>query len=183
MRRVPMLLLLIVLVAFTATSCSKSPLAPTVADGTTAMGGIQIDDPPVGIEGQAGLVGSTTFALGEGGTVQAGRFRLLVPKNALRQAATITLRQPDPDVLQVEFEVTPASANHFAGQVTLIADCSNDPLYEVQGETLYWNHGAWTEAAGVVLDRAHRTLQTKSHSLTNAKVDARQRSDRGRNDN
>lgn len=186
MRRVSFLLPALLLVALSATSCSTNPVAPTVADlskdGASTNGGIQIDDTPTGIDGQGGVVGSTVFALGQAGTVRAGRFTLVIPKHALKQAATITLRQPDPNVMQVEFEVTPASANRFARPVTLIADCSDDPLAEVQGETIYWNNGNWQQAAGVVLDRTQRTLHARTHKLSNAKVDERAKGECGRHD-
>ncbi len=186
MRRVSFLLPTILIVAFTATSCSMNPVAPKASDlaqdGAGVYGGIKLDDTPGDVGGQGGVVGSTTFALGQAGTVHAGRFTLVIPKGALRQAATITLRQPDPNAMQVEFEITPASANRFARPVTLIADCSNDPLSEVQNETIFWNTGAWQQAAGVALDKAHLTLSARAHKLSTAKVDARTKGDCDRHD-
>lgn len=186
MRRVSFLLPMLLLVALTATSCSTNPVAPAVADpmqdGAGTNGGIQIDDTPTGIEGQGGIVGSTALALGQAGTVRAGRFTLVIPKHALKQAATITLRQPDPEVMEVEFEITPASANRFARPVMLIADCSDDSLNEVQGETIYWHNGGWQQAASVVLDRTQRTLHARTHKLSNAKVDERAKGECNRRD-
>jgi hypothetical protein len=174
------------IVALSSTSCSKSPVSPALTDPSTdgagTNGGIQLDDPPAGVDGQGGMVGSTTFAIGQSGTVRAGRFTLVIPKNALRQAAIITIRQPDPNVMQAEFEVSPASANRFARPVTLIADCSNDPLSEVQGETIYWKNGNWQQATAVKLDREQRTLHARTHKLSTAKVDERTKGDCDRGD-
>ena len=166
---------IVLLSALTLTSCSRSPLAPEVATdpATTSFAGIQIDDTPGGIAGQAGVVGSIVLTAGQTGTLHVGRFTLVVPKNALQKDATITLRQPDIDVMQVEFQVLPADANHFARPVQLIADCSNDPLSELETETLFWMKADWAPAAGVQLDRTHRTLSTRTRQLSNGKVDAR----------
>jgi len=175
MRRVRSLLPLLLIAGFTITSCSMNPVAPGSTldsrSGAGTLGGIQVDDPPVGIEGQGGLVGSALFEAGKAGTIQVGNFTLIVAEHSLREDARITLRQPDPDVMQVEFEVTPASANQFFQPVELVADCSDDALAEVEDETVYWNRGAWEHASTVVLNRSHRTLHARTHKLWTARVD------------
>lgn len=172
----PAVLLLAALTVALA-GCSRMPTAPELdstlvrGNGTLALG--QVDDPPAPIEAQAGLVNSITLAEGQGGTVKVGRFTLVIHKESLKMGATIAIRQPDSAVMQVEFEVRPAAANDFRVPVQLVADCSNDPLSEVQEETMYWWNGLWQEASAVSLNHASRSLTAHTHRLMNGKVDTR----------
>lgn len=175
MRRVRLMLPVFLIAASTLTSCSTNPVSPVSAldthSGAGTLGGIQIEDPPSGIEGQGGLVGSAMFEAGKPGTITVGDFTLIIAEHSLREDARITLRQPDPDVMQVEFEVSPASANQFYQPVELVADCSDDLLSEVEDETVYWNRGNWEHASTVVLNRSQRSLHAKTHKLWTARVD------------
>ena len=176
MRRFSVFALLAVLAAV-LTSCSRIPTAPSTdaqldrGSANQAIG--QVDDNPPPIQGQGGIVKSITLPVGVGGTLTAGRFTLVIHKNSLKMGATLTVIQPDPDVMQVEFEVTPAAANDFQVPVQLVADCSNDPLAHVEQETLYWWDGQWQEASSVSLDHATRSLTAHAHHLSNGKVSLR----------
>ena len=173
MRRIPLLMLFAALAAV-LTSCSRIPTAPgadaPLAPGSANQAVGQVGDPLPPIEGQGGLVNSITLPVGVGGTVKAGRFTLVIHKNSLRMGATVSVIQPDPDVMQVEFQVTPAAANDFQVPVQLVADCSNDPISTVENETLYWWDGQWQEASAVSLDHTARSLTAHTHRLTNGKV-------------
>lgn len=172
---------LVLMSSLTLAGCGRNPVAPVsgiVDGGATSFAGIQTDDPPAPNENQAGIVGSVQLAAGEPGTVQAGRFRLVIPAHALRMDAVITLRQPDPDVMQVVFDITPEAANKFSQPVTLIADCSTDTIEELEGETFFWWQGGWQVAPVTALDRSQRTLSAFAKDLTNAKVQGAKRGPR-----
>src|SRR5439155_9728316 len=129
MRRVSALLLFAALAAV-LTSCSRMPTAPS-ADSPSGRGSTnqaigQVEDPPPPpVAGQGGFVNSIALAEGEGGSITAGRFTLVIDKNSLTMPARITMLQPDPNVMQVEFEITPPEANQFKTPVQLVADCSD----------------------------------------------------------
>lgn len=169
---------LVLLSSLMLAGCGRNPVSPAsgiVDGGSTSFAGIQIDEPPLPNENQAGVVGSVALGAGQSGSVQAGRFRLVIPAHALRMDAVITLRQPDPDVMQVVFDITPAAANKFSQPVTLIADCSNDSVEELEGETFYWWQGGWQVAPMTSLDRNQRTLSAFAKDLSNAKVQGAKR--------
>jgi hypothetical protein len=134
MRRTPIhVTLVLAAMAAALTGCSQLPtaprpetLAPAVVSPESAPVVIsQTDDPhPPGELGRSGL-DTITLDVGQSGAVRAGRFTLFIHKNSLKQPATIVMSQPDPNVMQVEFTVTPADANDFQVPVKLVADCSN----------------------------------------------------------
>jgi hypothetical protein len=161
-------------IALVSASCSQLPTAPTV-DATLGRAGsdqgvLRTGDPDSPIVGQSGAINSITLAPGDSATLHAGNFTVVFHKNSLKQGATITVVQPDPNVMEVEFEVTPASANDFQVPVKVIADCSRDPLDQVQNETMYQWDGQWQEATGVSLDTVTRSLSVHVHQLLNGRV-------------
>lgn len=165
---------IVLLSAFTLTSCSRSPLAPEVATdpANTSFAGIQIDDTPGGIEAEGGIYTTAQLTEKDGGVIQVGRFKLIVPAHALRMDATITLRQPKVDEMFVQFIVTPAAASRFSQPVTLVADCSNDTVEELQNENMYWLDGGWDSAPMTSLDTNQRSLSARTNKLGNsAKVE------------
>lgn len=159
------------------TSCSNLPTQPQVspgpAPGAGSSGLSQIDDPPAPGQGPTGEAASVTLALGEEGTLQVGHFKLVLKRHSLTMPATIRMRQPDPNVMQVEFEITPAAANNFQDSVKLIADCSNTSMSDVREETLYWWDGDWMDSGRVSKDDKKHTLSTEVHRLATCKVDAK----------
>ena len=185
MRSIPVLVLFATLAAV-LTSCSRIPTAPgadtPLGRGSATQSIGRVGDTPPPIDGQRGLINSITLPVGVGGTLKAGRWTLVIPKNSLKMGATITMIQPDFDVLEVEFEVTPAAANNFRAPAQLTADCSNYTLDELQNETMYWWGGHWLQAASVSLNSASRSLTTRRRYLANCKVDARGDSDRDHED-
>lgn len=173
MRRILVLVLFAALAA-ALTSCSRLPTAPG-ADTQLGRGSAnqaigQVDDTPPPIEGQGGLVNSISLEEGVGGTLTTGRFTLVIDKNSLTMPTRITMIQPDPDVMQVEFEITPPEANYFKTPVQLVADCSNDPLDQVMDETMYWWDGAWQEAPATSMYHADRTITAHAHQLSNGRI-------------
>jgi len=172
MRRTSLsVLLLIAALAAALVGCSRMPTAPTAAARSGAGSSIiKIDDvPPPIVPGADNVI---TLGVGDEGQVSSGRFRLVVHKNSLKMQATIRVLQPDPNVMQVMFEITPPEANDFQVPVQLEADCSNEPLDLVKNETFYWWDGGWNIADAVSLDHASRTITVHDHSLRNGMVDA-----------
>src|SRR5262249_46906101 len=159
------LVLLAAAAAFGLVGCSKAPTAPIVKPGATPNV-IQEGDPGAPGDGRGGAVGDAFIPGGEPGLVKAGRFKLVIPRNALKMDAHIVLIQPDPDAMNVEFEVTPVAANDFQVPVTLIADCSDEKASDVQNESLWWwDAGGWQPAHPSVADVAQKTLTTHTKSL------------------
>jgi hypothetical protein len=172
MRRTPVhALMLVAAMAAALTGCSRLPTAPS--SGAAAAPAIigQVDDPIPPGAGGAGGFNSVTLAVGEGGSVQYGNFTLVIHKNSLKMPATIKIIQPDPNVLEAEFEVTPPAANDFQVPVRLVADCSNQPASVVKNETVYWWNGTWVESPKQNVTHNNYVLITGCKSLSNAKVD------------
>src|SRR5258708_38083516 len=101
MRRTPIhVLLLFAAMAAALTGCSQLPTAPrsetaaaaatAAAPGSAPMAIGQVDEPvPPGSPGGGGS-GVVTLAVGAGGSVQAGLFKLVIAKNSLQRPATIS---------------------------------------------------------------------------------------------
>ena len=160
--------------AVVSASCSQLPTAPNV-DATLARDGsiaeiIRTGDPEAPTGGRSGAIGSITLVPGEGGTLQAGNFTVIFHKNSLQEGATVRVIQPDPDVMEVEFEVTPESANDFKVPVKIIADCSKDSPEAFQNETMYEWDGQWQEATSVSVDATALSLTTHVRQLRKGRV-------------
>jgi hypothetical protein len=83
------------------------------------------------------------------------------------------MSQPDPNVMQVEFTVTPADANNFQVPLKLVADCSNEAPSIVQGETISWWNGMWVDADKKTVTNDGVTIMATCKALTSAKVDVK----------
>ena len=164
-------LLLLVAMTLTLGSCAKLPTAPDTTKPGATTSVLYTDDPPAPFTGRGGIVSWIDLSANQAGTLDAGWFRLVIPKNALRSDARIAMLQVNPAEMKVEFEVFPASANNFKVPVKLIADCSRDPLADVRRETIYWWNRGWDRATGVAISPGRRLLSTHTHQLTDAKVD------------
>ena len=172
-----LVLVLFAAMAAALTSCSRVPTAPG-ADTQLGRGSAnqaigQVGDTPPPIDGLGGLVNSIALVEGQGGTLTTGRFTLVIDKNSLTMPTRITMIQRDPEVMQVEFEITPPEANQFKTPVQLVADCSNEALDTVVDETMYWWGGQWQEAPATSVYHGNRTITAHTHQLSNGKVDVR----------
>jgi hypothetical protein len=175
MRRTPAhVTLFVAALAAALTGCSKMPTAPSVdtslARDHSAPGILQMPDLPPPVEG--GFSNAITIGVGDEGTIVAGNFSLVIHKNSLKMPATIKIMQPDPNVLQATFEVTPPEANDFQVPVQLQATCANSTLAEAMAETVYWWDGGWAVAGNVSLDHKALIFSSKTNALSNVKVDA-----------
>jgi hypothetical protein len=182
MRRTPIhILLLAAAMAAALTGCSQLPTAPRseTAAATTAMAAPgsapmvigQVDDPAPPSASGGGGFNTVSLAVGEGGSVQYGNFTLVIHKNSLKMPATIKIVQPDPNVMEAHFEVTPAAANDFQVPVRLVADCSNQPLDTVKNETIFWWNGQWVDATKQNVTHNNYVLISGCKSLSDVKVD------------
>src|SRR2546423_8929629 len=91
--------------AFGLMGCSTSPTSPDLAlHPGSGSNLVRETDPPAPIQGQGGVIGDAFIQGGDPGLVRAGRFKLIIPRNALKMAAHIVIVQPDPDAMSVEFE-------------------------------------------------------------------------------
>lgn len=169
------------------TGCSRNPVSPEVSlpmgSGAEAFAGTQIEDPPAPFEGGLGATSSVTLAAGEEGKVTAGHFRLVLHKNSLKMAATITLTQSDLNVMEVQVEVSPPEANDFKVPVALVADCSGDPSCDVSKQTMFWWNGGWEQANSVAVHRASNSLTARALRLANGRVGERSQAGAGRSEN
>jgi len=182
MRRTPIhILLLAAAMAAALTGCSQLPTAPksetaaatavAAVPGSAPVSIIQTDDPAPPATSGGGGFNTVTLAVGEAGSVQYGQFTLVIHKNSLKMPATIQIVQPDPNVMAVQFVVTPAAANDFQVPVRLVADCSNQSLDLVKGETCYWWNGQWVEAPKQSVGHNNYVIIATCKALTNAKID------------
>ena len=154
--------------AFGLMGCSQSPVAPDLAhlQPGTQPNTQQTNDPSSDPNGTGPLVGSITIDGGNPGQVKAGRWSLIIPKKALKMKAHIVLIQPDPDQLNVSFEITPPEANDFQQPVTLVADLSRDANVDVLGKQLFWLQGTdWLPAHPSIASAATRSIQTNAKRL------------------
>lgn len=179
----PVRLAVLAFVAVSLTSCSRSPVAPVVEVADTGASIVVDQNPPAPEETPlAPMVDAVKLHPNEAGTLVAGRFRLEIPKNSLRQHATITLVQRDPSAMEVEIHVEPASANDFKVPVHLVADCSDDDLGQLRQETMFWWQAGWREARAVAITPGNKSVHAYTHQLANAKVMEKVRVRRERSD-
>ena len=138
--------------------CSKSPLSP--GEGGT-LG--RLMPPPVAAISEDGSVSYVWAPVAEragdpapegdhsrqlsascdiqgerGGTVQAGRFTVILPAGAFDGPATVTLSMPDSTVMICELSITPDTANMFKVPAELVADLSSPEVSDAHDFTMYW---------------------------------------------
>jgi len=109
------------------------------------------------------LSASKTLVGAVGGTVQVGRFTLIVPPGAIQGTATITVQIPDPSVMRCDLSIAPASANGFKVPVLLVGNLLGakdlDPL---NVGTLWYDpaRGCWVSVPGALFDPSLSLLRT-----------------------
>lgn len=172
--------------------CSQSPTAPVVnqqAAGATSATAERWSEPspsdvppapvpapgPTVVADPAAESSKLIFPL-LGGTVSAGRFKLVIPPGALRQGATVTVRQPRLDVREVQLEISPASANGFLVPVLLVANCSEMSSALLSLQTIFWwnpTSSRWEAVLGVQVNLLGRTLTAPLWHFSTYKVDGK----------
>jgi hypothetical protein len=96
-----------------------------------------------------------------GGTLQVGRFTLVVPPLAFSGSATISINVPDPSQMKVELNIWPASANHFRLPVVLSSNVAGVDVSLISKlETVWWDEedGKWCPVNGSAVNVAGLTV-------------------------
>ncbi|MEQ1834724.1 MAG: hypothetical protein ABL977_16890, partial [Candidatus Eisenbacteria bacterium] len=111
-----------------------------------------------------------------GGVVSAGRFKVVVPPGALRQRATITVTQRDPNGREVELGISPESANGFLLPVTLTANCADMPATLLRIQTIWWWNpiaSRWDAVLNVQVNLLGRSVSAPLWHFSKYKVDGK----------
>jgi len=159
------------------TGCGRNPVAPQGVVPTdpsaSSARGTQSEDPIPDIVGEGGANGALHVASQEAGTLTVGRWTLTIHKNSHIDASTIALTVRDPNSMEVEIEVTPASANNFQVPIELVANCSDQPGMVMNDNAIFvWNEG-WEQAADQNTQDGSMIIKAKMNQLKNAKVAAK----------
>jgi hypothetical protein len=166
--------MLLAAVSLFLTGCAQNIVSPEAArssgPGAGTLGGVRLPDPPEPIVGGPGATDAVTLAVGQAGTLHAGRFTLFIHQNSLKQGATVTMWASDPSSMQVEFTVTPAEANDFQVPPHVTADLSDLPSVDVTTQTMYYWEGAWEIPNDVIVDANAHTVMATMHQLSTCRV-------------
>src|SRR6266487_2811207 len=97
-----------------------------------------------------------------GGTVEAGRFRVVVPPGAFGGSAAITISVPNPGVMRCDLSIDPISKNKFRVPVILQANCQGGAAGNAQNLAIAWFDpalNAWSVVDGSSVDETSWTVQ------------------------
>lgn len=111
---------------------------------------------------------------GRGGRVSAGRFTVIIPRGALRQAAFVTVKHVDLTKNEVELEVRPDRANNFRMPVLLVVDGSSMDASLISTQTIYgWNpdESRWDAGIGVQVDLVDQSVSMPLWHFSKYKLD------------
>jgi hypothetical protein len=156
------------------TGCSRNPVAPDVnapADpGASPMVGVREEEKEPVFVGEGGASGSMRLESGEAGVLTVGRWSVTVHKNSHIDAATIALTVTDPQSMEVQIEVIPASENLFQVPIELVANMSDQQNILLEEHAIQFWNGGWEQAADMTWQMGESTLKAKTTHLTNARV-------------
>lgn len=148
--------------------CARQPLAPLAHETGTYDHPrfAQVNDAAMtaGETPPGPLTGSGNIDGGQGGEVQVGRFRVIVPPGAFAGNATITITIPDPSVVSCQLGISPPEANGFAVPVSLVADCAGVTNVDLANcGTLWYDPSAdlWRTVSGTAVDLQNSTVTAK----------------------
>lgn len=173
--------LALLLLAASLAGCSQNPTAPSVetsAAGRSSLSPV-IDEPggPADAPEASTVEGAYSTRLvtpGRGGSVSAGRFTVIIPRGALRQAAFVTVKHVDLTKNEVELEVRPAAANNFRMPVLLVADCASMDESLISTQTFYgWNpdESSWDAVLGLQVDVFDKSVSVPLWHFSKYKLD------------
>ncbi len=159
------------------TGCSRNPVAPEVMsplnDGASSLVGAQVDDTPAPTEGGNSNVSTVTFNPSDEGVLTAGRWTLVLHKNSLKMATTITLRVADENAMEVEVVVTPPEANNFKVPVELTASMNELPTSAFDNLTMFYWDGAWAEVVDVASHPNQKNVVARMKQAATCRVGER----------
>ena len=161
--------------ALALTGCSRNPVAPQAdipTDPSATLGrGIQNNEPEAPQGGEAGAVGTIHVESMGAGELTVGRWTLTVHKNSHIDPATISMTIRDPQSMEVEISVTPASANVFQVPIELVANCTDQTNMVMNDQAIFfWNEG-WQPADILTVQEGSMVIKAKANALSNARVD------------
>jgi hypothetical protein len=164
--------------ALALTSCGTMPTSPTSAieqPGRTSSPAAVLELPEGSPDGDPALPFSTTAVIKgqDGGVIVAGAFKLTIPKNAYNGNATITLRQPNPNVLEAEVQVLPLIKNRFVVPATLTADASSLSAAQLSQASMWAvspASGQFEPVAGSSVDVPNKRVSAPFTKLAKSKV-------------
>jgi hypothetical protein len=171
-RTVPILLLLTALLTAAITGCSQLPTNPattsqaspgSIAAARSAESAGLLSTAGSLLNGLATLIVRTLQLVGSvGGSLTNGRWRVVLPPDAVEGNVTIALAVPDATSPDCQLEIWPADRNHFSKPVTLIADCRNVSNDRLRTYIIYWYNPdtrKWVPVPGSTVDLTTKTVR------------------------
>jgi hypothetical protein len=160
--------------ALALTGCSRNPVAPQVVvptDPSATLGrGIQTDEPEAPQGGEAGMVGTIHVEAMGAGVLTVGRWTLTIHKNSHIDPAMISMTIRDPQAMEVEIQVSPASANVFQVPIELVANCTDQTNLIMDDQAIFFFNEGWEQAPVVTVQEGSMLIKAKSSQLSNAMV-------------
>src|SRR5262245_16123492 len=123
--------------------CAKLPNSPVV-DSTTVSAPVAHAAQQEGLIGGVvdvlkGLLVRTLNLVGSvGGSLTNGRWKVVIPANAVDGSATVALGVVTTASPGCQLEITPAEKNHFSVPVTLTIDCKGTPDTILRNYVILW---------------------------------------------
>jgi hypothetical protein len=159
-----------------AVGCSTLPTAPQVRTESGAAPARTEEPRSPGAALIQSATSTKTITGLLGGTVSAGKFKVVIPPLALAGTATVTVTQSDLSQPVVDLAITPASANRFRVPVILIADASGMGLKTLSVSYIsYFNPatGAWQRVVGSSIDLKLLTVQAPLWHFSTYRVESK----------
>jgi len=162
-------LLLIGLVAASVFGCGKLPTAPSSVQ-TSAAPTVSTSAQPEGLLSGVGGIVNTLIGLivrvlnlvgSLGGSLNNGRWHVVVPAGAVDGNATIALGVPNTSSPDCKLEIWPSDKNHFSVPVRLTVNCSSVLSDQLRNYVIYWYNPTtktWVEVSGSTVDLTHKTV-------------------------
>ena len=165
-------LVLIGVLAVTVFGCGKLTTAtnPIEAPVTaTASSPAQSEGLLSGIGGVlntlVGLIVRTLNLVGSlGGSLDNGRWHVVLPPGAVDGNATIALGVANSTSPDCKLEIWPSDRNHFSVPATLIVDCRNVASDQLSNYAIYWfdpSAKQWVELSGSQVSLADKTVSVQ----------------------
>jgi hypothetical protein len=96
-----------------------------------------------------------------GGTLTNGRWKVVVPPNAISGTATVSVGVTSTTSSACQLDIYPLSSNHFAVPVTLTVDCHAVPSDQLAGYTIFWYDpvaNKWVPVEGAQVNLVDKTV-------------------------
>lgn len=114
------------------------------------------------VGGLVGLIVKVLNLVGSvGGTLTNGRWKVVIPPNAVDGSAIVSLGVPSTTSPDCQLEITPATKNHFNVPVTLTVDCRSVPSDQLRQYVIYWYDPVsrtWTPVSGSRVDLVAKSV-------------------------